>query len=137
MKKKYDLNLKEIGNRLKQTRDSIGMTLEKMHQATGFSTSLISAAENGQKKPSAIYLFALLKLFDVNLNYIFSGQGDMFLTVPPGKKEKAGFDDTYQEMLYMLDKVPIVKYALMSEYLIFKTNHTETINKFIEEKKMN
>lgn len=136
MKKKYNLNLIEIGERLKDIRDTIGYTLDKMGDITGFSTSLISAAEKGQKKPSAIYLFALLEQFNVNLNYVFSGKGSMFLSGSAPKKEPTSSDDAnFQEMIYMLENVPIVKYALMAEYLLFKSKHTDTINKVLETKK--
>ena len=136
MKKKYNLNLNEIGERLKYIRDTIGYTLEKMGDITGFSTSLISAAEKGQKKPSAIYLFALLEQFNVNLNYVFSGKGSMFLSGSAPKKEPTSTDDAnFQEMIHMLENVPIVKYALMSEYLLFKSKHTDTISKVLETKK--
>ena len=115
MRKKYDLDLKAIGKRLKDTRDTLEITLEKMQEISGFSKSLISAAEKGLKKPSAIYLFALLDRFKVDLNYIFTGKGTMFLQgVKPGQRN-TGQNQTMHELIYMIENVELVRYAMMTE----------------------
>ncbi len=135
MRKKYNLNLTGIGSRLRQVRESLKLTLEKIHDLTGFSVSLISAAENGQKKPSAIYLAALHELFNVNLHFIFTGKGQPFLSKSAGKDGKPQFSDTYEEMLYFLENFEMVRYAIMTEYLKFKIQHPDELKKILEGKK--
>jgi transcriptional regulator with XRE-family HTH domain len=135
MKKKYNLNLTEIGGRLKTLREDLKITLDKMHRITGFSTSLISAAENGLKKPSAIYLAALLELYHVNLNWVFTGKGPVFLPQAEEKNGKLHFDDTYDEMTYMLENVEMVRYAMLTEYLKFKIQHPHEIDLLLGSKK--
>jgi transcriptional regulator with XRE-family HTH domain len=93
MRKKYNLNLTKIGERLRGVREALHYTLEKMQEVTGFSKSLISAAEKGMKKPSAIYLFALLDRFGVNLNYVFNGKGAMFMPGAEPEGAKSDLDD--------------------------------------------
>ena len=135
MKKKYNLNLTEIGSRLKTLREDLKITLEKMHKITGFSTSLISAAENGLKKPSAIYLSALLELYNVNLNWVFTGKGPIFLPQVQEKNGKVHFADTYDEMRYMLENVEMIRYAMLTEYLKFKIQHAHEIDLLQGDKK--
>jgi transcriptional regulator with XRE-family HTH domain len=148
MKKKYNLDIEAVGKRLRETREELNMTLEKMSEISGFSKSLISSAEKGLKKPSAIYLFALLDQFGVNLNYIFNGKGQMFLPVPGAggegiKEEKneavkktpaQAFVDEYTEMLYMIENSHMVKYWLLSNYLNYKTQNAQSIDKILNER---
>ena len=136
MRKKYNFNLKEIGKRLKDVRSSLGLTIERMHEITGFSRSLISEAENGIKKPSAIYLFELLYRFNANINYVFSGKGEMFLPTAVGDSDgPVEIEDDLSEMFYLIEHVDMVKYGMLSHFINYKTLNKNTINKLLEEKK--
>lgn len=132
MSKKYSLNLQEIGERLRSVREKLNMTLEGMHEISGFSKSLISAAEKGQKKPSAIYLGVLLDRFDVDINFILSGEGGMFRSE---NRDGGGneFEETYREMLFLMERAKMVRYAMMSNFLIFKSQNKATIDAILEE----
>jgi transcriptional regulator with XRE-family HTH domain len=129
MSKKYNLDLTAIGKRLRDIREALNITLEKMQEISGFSKSLISAAEKGQKKPSSIYLYVLLERFNVDLNYIFSGKGNMFRHVPklldPGDPD---LGHTCEELVYMIENVELVRYAMMTEYIKFKAQNKTLIN---------
>jgi len=132
MKKKYDLDLAAIGKRLRDIREALNITLEKMQEITGFSKSLISAAEKGQKKPSSIYLYFLLDRFNVDLNYVFSGKGNMFKRIPrlldPGDPD---LGHSCEELIYMIENVELVRYAMMTEYIKFKAQNKTLINEVL------
>jgi len=135
MRKKYNLNLTGVGGRLRDIRETLNITLEKMQEITGFSKSLISAAEKGLKKPSAIYLFALSDQYNVNLNYVFNGKGSMFipgvnLNAHTGNSE---LDDTFGELIYMVENVKLVRYAMLTEYIKFKAQNKAIIKDILEE----
>jgi transcriptional regulator with XRE-family HTH domain len=134
MRKKYSLDLNSIGKRLRDTRDALDITLEKMQEITGFSKSLISAAEKGQKKPSAIYLFALIDKFNVDLNYIFSGEGTMFRHEFKADKGISHQGHTFEELIYMIENVELVRYAMMTEYIKFKAQNKTIINDILKDK---
>lgn len=133
MNKKYNLDLTSIGKRLRDIREALNITLEKMQEITGFSKSLISAAEKGQKKPSSIYLFALLDRFNVDLNYVFSGKGNMFRHIPklldPGDPD---LGHTCEELVYMIENVELVRYAMMTDYIKFKARNKTLINDILQ-----
>lgn len=138
MKKKYNFNLKEIGNRLKAVRKKLNVTIEKMHEITGFSKSLISEAENGIKKPSTIYLFELLNNFNVSADYILTGKGEMFLPeMEDEEQQPLIFADDYDELFFLVNNVDMVRYEMLSYFINYKTRNKSTINKLLEEKKKN
>ena len=138
MKKNYKINLKEIGKRLRSVRNRLDLTIEKMHEITGFSKSLISDAENGSKKPSTIYLFELLHNFDVSIDYIFTGRGKMFLPYKDETDDQpVEIKSDYDEMFYLIENVDMVKYAMLSSFLNFRTQNKSCINRMLEEKNKN
>jgi transcriptional regulator with XRE-family HTH domain len=135
MSKKYNLDLTAIGKRLRDIREALDITLEKMQEISGFSKSLISAAEKGQKKPSSIYLYVLLDRFHVDLNYVFSGKGNMFRHIPklldPGDPD---LGHTCEELVYMIENIELVRYAMMTEYIKFKAQNKTLINEALAAK---
>jgi len=134
MKTRSKINIKEIGMRLREARDTIGITLDKMHEITGFSKSLISAAEKGSKKPSAIHLFALVEHFNVDINYILTGKGQLFIGAPKElpeneTKEKA----LLREMNALMENHDMVLYMMLSNYLLFKESNKNMIDSFLKQ----
>ena len=128
MIKKPKLNQEETGKRLREVREALNLTIEKMYHATGFSRSLISEAENGLKKPSSTYLFALLDLYRVNLNYIMSGRGEMFLG------EELVFEDFGKDaklvhsLLMYMKKADVVRFTILKYFLEYKAQFNDLIH---------
>ncbi len=61
-----------MGNKLKQTREKIGMTQEELAEKSGVSRSTISAIENNQNRTaSSKTLLALAKALNTTVNRIF------------------------------------------------------------------
>ncbi len=144
-KKKFGLDLKAVGMRLREVREFFGLSLEKMSEVSGFSKSMISEAEHGLKKPSAIYLHALLEHFNVNINYILNGKGRMFLPrlttltqdssteSPDMNSDAKKFEGLLSEMLYLVEHVDMVKYAMLSYFISYKTQNLPVIKKLLEQ----
>lgn len=126
MNRRINMNLGEIGRRLKIVRVNLGLTIDKISKVTGFSKSLISEAENGRKKPSSVYLFGLLDQFKVNVNYILTGNGQMFLD------QSSSMDEEVRELFYMLEKVNLVKYAVLGFFIEYKTRNKDVIEELLE-----
>lgn len=133
MTKKTKLNQEEVGERLRQVREALNLTIEKMYQATGFSRSLISEAENGLKKPSSTYLFALLDLFKVDLNYILSGRGEMFLGEELVLEDFGKDARNIKNLLMYMKKADVVRYSILKYFLEYKTQYDELIRNQIED----
>ncbi len=136
MSKKYRDNLDQIGTRLKQVRKSLHLTLNDMFKISGFSTSIISEVENGKKIPSSIYLYALSTELNVNINYVFTGQGEMFLAEEPRFKRDFGRDqERIEELLHYLEHYDIARYEILSSFQRFKKDNQDLIDWEKKEKK--
>lgn len=143
--KKYFMDLKKVGERLKTARKTLKLTMDDMRDISGYSKSLISSAENGLKKPSVVYLFTLLDKFNVNINYILCGEGKMFLEPDqPGKEKKEleqiplkdlmKTDENLRQLVYMIDRVDMVRYAVLSFFIQYKTENKRMIEELLSEK---
>lgn len=131
-----------MGGRLRAVREALKLTMEDMRNITGYSKSLISAAENGLKKPSVIYLYALFDKYDVNVHYIFNGEGPMFLDEPeiekteqtPEKDKKSKqLTDNFHEMMELMEEVEMVRYAMLTYFIRYKTENKRIIDQLLEE----
>jgi len=70
-----------IGQRLKKLREELNLSQGKMANLLGVSQSALSKWESGKREIPIGVLIKLKQKFNVNLNWLLSGQGDMFL--PP------------------------------------------------------
>jgi transcriptional regulator with XRE-family HTH domain len=119
-------NLKKIGLRLKEVRQKLGFTLETIHEKMGHSKSFISEVENGKKKPALLYLYVLASRYNVNVNWLFTGHGEIFLkdTV---KRDFGEDRERIEELLYHLEKYDIVRYSILKHFIQLKTEHKELL----------
>ena len=140
------MDLTDVGTRLRATREALKLTMEQMRDITGYSKSLISAAENGLKKPSTIYLYAMMDKFDVNINYIFSGKGGMFLASAGEEKGQdkgaigpsssslspGSADRNIQDLFYLMENVDMVRYAVLSFFIRYRTENKHVIEELLQ-----
>ena len=78
-----------IGKRLNQLRKTLNITQEKFSTQFAVSYRAYTSYERGERKPSFELLNVLYKNFNVNLNWLISGEGEMF-NVP--QKDLSDFD---------------------------------------------
>ena len=130
------MDLVDVGTRLRAARATLKLTMEQMRDITGYSKSLISAAENGLKKPSIIYLYAMKDKFDVNINYIFSGKGPMFRETGEEEKGEAislsKADQNIQDLFYLMENVDMVRFAMLSFFIRYRTQNKQVIEELLQ-----
>jgi transcriptional regulator with XRE-family HTH domain len=129
MRNKIDPDLKSIGQRLLAVRKHFNLNQEEIGKITGYSKSLISAAEKGEKKPSSQYLYGLLTQFDVDVNWILTGKGEML----PDSHNESPEDKDVNELFKMMKKVKILRYAVLAFYYEYLKRNEELIDKILEE----
>ena len=93
-------HLKELGKRIKTIREERHMRQKQFAAYLGISGSLLSQIESGQKKPVYELLYKLMKKYNVSLDWIFSGQGEMFLKKKKKVKVK---EDKYIDDIETID----------------------------------
>jgi len=69
-----------LQQRLKQIRSEKALTVEQLALLIGIPGRTISSYERGEHIPSASYLALLNEHLQVNLNYLLSGKGSLFLS---------------------------------------------------------
>jgi len=66
--------LEDIGTRLREERDHVGISQRELARRIGLSASMISQIESGQSKPSVSTLYAIVTELGVSVDDIFSGE---------------------------------------------------------------
>lgn len=66
--------------RIKKIRETLNLTQQQLAEKFGVKPAFISNVENNRKSLSKKHLRTLLVDYNVNINYILSGKGEMFIT---------------------------------------------------------
>jgi transcriptional regulator with XRE-family HTH domain len=69
-----------LKQRLKQIRDEKSLTVEQLALLIGIPGRTIASYERGEHIPPASYLALLNEHLQVNLNFLLSGKGSLFLS---------------------------------------------------------
>ena len=65
--------LEDIGTRLREERERVGISQRELARRIGLSASMISQLESGQSKPSVSTLYAIVTELGVSLDDVFRG----------------------------------------------------------------
>jgi len=71
---------KEIGKRLRQIRETKELSQNDVGSHLGIQYQHVSKYERGESVPTWEYLIKLNELYHVNINWLLTGKGKMFLT---------------------------------------------------------
>lgn len=91
------------GTRFKAVRQTLNLSQDAFAARLHLSKSAISAVENNKSFVSVEVLSTLFIDFNVNLNYLIVGQGQMF--------NSAEFEDVKSDILKEVDEI-LVKYGV-------------------------
>ncbi|MEO2082918.1 MAG: helix-turn-helix transcriptional regulator [Desulfurobacteriaceae bacterium] len=69
-----------IGRRIKELRKKLGLTQREFARRVGVIESLVRKWERGENDPTSKSLQAIAKEFNVNLHWLLTGEGEMFIT---------------------------------------------------------
>jgi len=95
-----------VGNRLKFLRKQLHMDQNKFSEILGVSRASLSHYETGKRDLSKEIITRLIEYTNCNINWLYTGQGEMFLDSPdhlPGKPPKNPKKDP-EEQLAQLKK---------------------------------
>lgn len=96
--------LEDIGTRLREKRDSVGISQRELARRIGLSASMISQIESGQSKPSVSTLYDIVTELGVSVDDIFGGGNGS--TAEPGGEDGAesGGDTDHGPMVRLEDR---------------------------------
>jgi transcriptional regulator with XRE-family HTH domain len=83
--------LEDIGTRLREERDRMGISQRELARRIGLSASMISQIESGQSKPSVSTLYGIVTELGVSVDELFGGNG---VAADPEAKDGPADDTT-------------------------------------------
>ena len=72
----------ELKNRIKELRKSTNLTQQEFADKINIARSNIACYESGKNMPSDAVIALICKEFNVNGNWLRTGEGDMFIEIP-------------------------------------------------------
>ena len=70
------------GERVREVRKSLNMTLDKFGEKLGVKKAAISAIENGNRNITEQMVKSICREYNVNYDYLMYGEGDIFDDLP-------------------------------------------------------
>jgi transcriptional regulator with XRE-family HTH domain len=121
---------KQIGDRLKQLRDSLNHDRNQMADRLGITVSSYSRYEGGTMLPGLNILIMLARRLDLSLDWLITGKGPMFYRErEAAAKEEPGSGLLDQpdvlEMLNHMAQLPLFRHEILSFFYKLKSQHRE------------
>jgi transcriptional regulator with XRE-family HTH domain len=113
---------KAVAKRFRELRNRLNLKQEELAQQLGCSRSNLSQIENELFLPSASLMDELKSKFKVRLDWLFSGEGEMFTDEMEKDLEMLDFGkDTgdIKLMLTEMKKSPAIKYRVLSDFFAY------------------
>lgn len=124
MKENDQLQAIEFGQRVKAIRKTLGLSQKDFAESLGISGTFISEVESGKYKPCYDFFYNIMNHFNVNLHYLLTGQGEMFIRdMKPAEieiEEPFSSITKTEDLLWYMTRSPMFKYSLFgfaSRYL--------------------
>ena len=70
------------GERIKEVRKTLGLTLDKFGEKLGVKKAALSAIENGKRNLTEQMTISICRDYKVNYDYLTYGDGEMFEDLP-------------------------------------------------------
>lgn len=121
MKNKDKTIKNTIGKRFRDIRDQIGLKQDQLAKKLGCGRSNISQIESGKNLPGGSILIALKSKYNVSLDWLFSGDGSMFIE-KEDDIDLLDFKENSWEVKRMLEDMKNsreVMHRVLSDYLAY------------------
>ncbi len=133
--------LSNVGKRVKIARKTLKVQQKEVAEALGISPSHLSEIESGKANPSTDFHLKLSKLYNISVEYIFHGRGNMFYE-ENGIINETAFDfksdvDSIEKLLWLLKNSPYFKNMMLGHASKFTLQEEEVIKSSIAKNKEN
>ena len=128
---------KEIGLRMRKIRKILGYTQVKMVSFFDIGRANYSRIEKGEIFPSPTILNNLCRKFHVSLDWLIANEGQMFILEKQKQDAlkilKSGkYGQEVIDLLFHIEKVPMVRHAIMGFFLEYKQKNQGIIQEILE-----
>jgi transcriptional regulator with XRE-family HTH domain len=133
-------NVTAIGKRVKEIRRYFRLSQKEMADNLKMSYSYLSEIECGKANPGPEFFLKLSNDYNISMDYLFHGIGNMFLG-SHRKIEEEEYDldeDIYsiEKLVWLMDHSPFYKNTILSFASKFLLDNERIIKKSIEKNKM-
>lgn len=113
-----------IGERIKKIRQSVGKTQQELADDLNLKRNTIATYEMGKSEPSDRTIADICRLYNVNETWLRTGEGEMFLDLPPDQE----LDEIFAQIRVSSDNT--IK-AIVRAYWMLSDNDKAVIRKVI------
>jgi transcriptional regulator with XRE-family HTH domain len=124
---------KKIGSKMFRIRKELGLKQAQMAAHFGIGRANYSRIEKGQIYPNEIVLHTLCTQFGISLNWLIADEGNMRAPNKDDEKDFTQCGRELEEMLYHIERLPMVKHAMLGFFLEYKFKNHELIQTLLEE----
>lgn len=111
---------KEIGDRLQLVRKKLNFMQKDFARELDISNASLSEIEAGHAKPRFEVIYHLTRKYNVNINYLLHGEGEIFLNEEISRQSgisiKPENRDFFKDFLYYFNSSPLVRTAMMNYF---------------------
>jgi transcriptional regulator with XRE-family HTH domain len=124
---------KEIGSRILGVRKKLNLLQKDFAKAMEISNASLSEIESGHAKPRFELIFNITKKFEININYLLHGEGEILM--PDEIERQSGMAihpahrDFFGEFLYYYNGSPLVRTAMMNYFRTYILEKEKLIKK--------
>lgn len=93
------------GERLKRIRQSLGLSQDEFAEKMGYEKSTIGNAECSRISLSSRLIVALVKTYNVNVEYLLEGHGDMFIDTTSDQYLAEVMDEVLEAWIEAIQRV--------------------------------
>lgn len=130
---------KEIGARIRQVRNMLGYTQEKMVDFFDCGRANYSRIEKGEVFPNPTMLKALNKKFKVSLPWLICNKGQMLERKTRKSRDidiECLEEAEIRELFLYMDTVPMVKHAVLGFFLEYKGKNKRLIEPLLKQRQL-
>ncbi len=133
-----DEQTKKFGKHVRKVRKALHLKQKEFSRGLGISFQHLSDIERGKKGTSLDFFFKMLTVYNVNLNYLLLGEGEMFLREIDNNQELlkgfAANNPDVKEFLYYFVNSSMVHYHVLSDFRKFFNAEEKAIKDEIKKK---
>lgn len=106
-----DMDMREMGKRIRYARNMRGLTLQQVADSLGFAIESVAHIEGGSNKPSLQTFIKLGDILDVSLDYLAGRTPSPLQRIESSIIDRTGLSDIQQVLLAEMTEslIPFVK----------------------------
>lgn len=127
-----------IGKKFVELRRTFGFNQSEMSERLGISRAHFSKMERGHLLPNPKILHLLRTEYNVSLDWLLLDKGPMMLNediYEPGQFDFGEDNAVVEKMLKLMSQVPMVRYAVLSNFLEYCKENQEVIDRTLTQYK--